>query len=38
MIKQPYPVLGPHLKIIDKWLEDGQAKAKEATAHGGKGL
>jgi transposase len=27
--KQPYPVLGPYLKIIDKWLEDDKQRPKK---------
>ena len=27
--EQPYPVLGPYLKIIDKWLEDDKAHPKK---------
>jgi len=28
-IKQPYPVLGPYLKVIDKWLEDDKQRPKK---------
>jgi len=28
-IKQPYPVLGPYLKIIDKWLDDDRQRPKK---------
>ncbi len=28
-IKQPYPILGPYLKIIDKWLEDDKQRPKK---------
>jgi transposase len=28
-VKQPYPVLGPYLKIIDKWLEDDKQRPKK---------
>ena len=28
-LKQPYPILGPYLKIIDKWLEDDKAHPKK---------
>ncbi len=28
-IKQPFPVLGPCLKIIDKWLEDDRQRPKK---------
>jgi len=24
-VQQPYPVLGPYLKVIDKWLEDDKS-------------
>ena len=26
-VMQPYPILGPYLKIIDKWLEDDKQAA-----------
>ena len=32
-IKQPYPVLGLHLKIIDKWLEDEATNLRRDTFH-----
>jgi len=28
-VKQPYPILGPYLKVIDKWLEDDKAHPKK---------
>lgn len=28
-IKQPFPVLGPYLKIIDKWLQDDKQRPKK---------
>jgi transposase len=28
-VQQPYPVLGPYLKIIDKWLEDDKQRPKK---------
>ena len=28
-VEQPYPVLGPYLKIIDKWLEDDKQRPKK---------
>jgi hypothetical protein len=27
--KQPYPVLGPYIKIIDKWLEEDKGRDKK---------
>jgi len=28
-VQQPYPVLGPYLKIIDQWLEDDKQRPKK---------
>ena len=28
-VKQPYPILGPYLPIIDKWLEDDKQRPKK---------
>jgi transposase len=28
-IQQPYPVLGPYLKVIDRWLEDDKERPKK---------
>ncbi len=28
-VMQPYPILGPYLKIIDKWLEDDKQRPKK---------
>jgi transposase len=28
-VKQPYPILGPYLKIIDKWLGDDKQRPKK---------
>ena len=28
-VSQPYPVLGPYLEIIDKWLEDDKQRPKK---------
>ncbi|UCG04844.1 MAG: IS21 family transposase [Desulfobacterales bacterium] len=28
-LKQPYPILGPYLKIIDKWLEEDKQRPKK---------
>ena len=28
-VKQPFPILGPYLKIIDKWLEDDKQRPKK---------
>ncbi len=28
-VEQPYPVLGPYLKVIDQWLEDDKKRPKK---------